>query len=185
MPRLGERVRVSLATAQTWRPPARVPGLLQLDYLTEAARDRVPKEGLGCLVLGSHNALSGHAQPALDALERWLVGNAIGNEAEQLIGLGPGLTPSGDDYFGGVLVALRLTGRGVQADGLWRWLQPRLKQRTSDISAAHLAAAAAGEAHEALHEVLNGELDLDRLDSVGHTSGWDALAGAVAVLKAY
>src|SRR5918999_3077053 len=68
MPRLGERVRVSLATAQTWRPPARVPGLLQLDYLTEAARDRVPKEGLGCLVLGSHNALSGHAQPELDAL---------------------------------------------------------------------------------------------------------------------
>ena len=60
--------------------------------------------------------LSGHAQPALDALERWLVGNALGKEAEQLIGLGPGLTPSGDDYFGGMLVALRLTGRGVQAD---------------------------------------------------------------------
>jgi hypothetical protein len=83
-----------------------------------------------------------------------------------------------------MLVALRLTGRGVQADGLWRWLQPRLKERTSAISAAHLAAAAVGEAHEALHDVLNGSLDLQKLDAVGHCSGWDALAGAVAVLKA-
>jgi hypothetical protein len=71
----------------------------------------------------------------------------------------------------------------MQADGLWRWLKPRLNNRTSAISAAHLAAAAAGEGHEALHRVLNGELDLDALDAVGHTSGWDALAGAVAVMR--
>jgi hypothetical protein len=31
--------------------------------------------------------------------------------------------------------------------------------------------------------VLNGGLDLDALDRIGHTSGWDALAGAVAVLR--
>jgi hypothetical protein len=73
----------------------------------------------------------------------------------------------------------------MQAEGLWRWLQPHLRERTSAISAAHLAAAAAGEGHEALHAVLNGELDLDALDAVGHTSGWDALAGAAAVLKTY
>jgi hypothetical protein len=72
----------------------------------------------------------------------------------------------------------------MQAEGLWRWLQPRMRERTSALSAAHLSAAAAGEAHEALHNVLNGELDLDSLDRVGHCSGWDALAGAVAVLKA-
>jgi hypothetical protein len=71
----------------------------------------------------------------------------------------------------------------MQADGLWRWLEPRLKMRTSAISAAHLAAAAAGQAHEALHEVLNGSLDFKRLDDVGHTSGWDALAGATAVIN--
>jgi hypothetical protein len=171
--------------AKTWQPPPYQPGQPDLSALREAARARVPPQGLGCLILGAHNALSGHAQPALEALERWLVGNALGNEAEQLIGLGPGLTPSGDDYFGGMLVALRLTGRGVQADGLWRWLQPRLKERTSAISAAHLAAAAAGEAHEALHEVLNGSLDLEKLDAVGHCSGWDSLAGAVAVLRSY
>jgi hypothetical protein len=181
LPSLGQRLSVE-ATA-TWQPPAHIPGQPNLEALRKAAKDRAPAQGLGSLVLGAHNGLSGHAQPALEALERWLVGNALGNEAEQLIGLGPGLTPSGDDYFGGMLVALRLTGRGMQADGLWRWLHPRLRDRTSSISAAHLAAAAAGEAHEALHEVLNGELNLDKLDHVGHCSGWDALAGAVAVLK--
>ena len=104
---------------------------------------------------------------------------------------GPGLTPSGDDYLGGVLVALRWVGRGAQADSLWRWLEPRLAAGTSAISAAHLAAAAGGEAHEALHEVLR---DLSAWEApdllpacaarrVGHTSGWDALAGIVAVAR--
>lgn len=185
LPRLGDRVGVSFSRAKPWQPPLPVPGQPQLEKLKAAAGERVPAEGFGCLVIGKHNALSSHAQPALDALERWLVGNAIAEEAAQLIGLGPGLTPSGDDYLGGMLVALRHTGRTMQADGLWRWLQPHLRERTSAISAAHLAAAAAGEGHEALHAVLNGELDLDALDAVGHTSGWDALAGAAAVLKTY
>jgi hypothetical protein len=182
MPALGDRLSVSTQDASVWQPPANAFNL-QLTTLQEAARGRIPAEGLGCLVIGAHNGLSGHAQPALEALERWLVGNALADEAQQLIGLGPGLTPSGDDYLGGMLVALRVSGRSMQAEGLWRWLQPRLKARTSAISAAHLAAAAAGEAHEALHEVLSGSLDLDKLDGVGHCSGWDALAGAVAVLK--
>jgi hypothetical protein len=99
--------------------------------------------------------------------------------------LGPGLTPSGDDYLGGMLVALHALGREAQARGLWRWLQPRLS-RTSAISGAHLEAAAAGEAHEALHEVLSRPSDatVRNLKTLGHCSGWDALAGAVAVLRA-
>ena len=101
-----------------------------------------------------------------------------------LIGLGPGLTPSWDDYLGGALIGLQALGRARQAESLWRWLEPRLAARTSALSAAHLAAAAAGQGHEALHEVLNGSPALDKLDAVGHCSGWDALAGAVAVLRA-
>jgi hypothetical protein len=183
IPPLGARISVDVGDAQVWQPPTPATQA-DLAEIRVRAKDRVPAEGLGCLILGMHNGLSGHAQPALDALERWLVGNALGDEAEQLIGLGPGLTPSGDDFFGGVLVALRLAKRRMQAEGLWRWLAPRLAGRTSAISAAHLAAAAAGEAHEALHEVLAGGLDLDKLDAVGHCSGWDALAGALTVLKA-
>ena len=180
LPVMNEKVFISTDQTETWSPPASH-GLPDVEAIRGMAL--VPEEGLGCLITGRHNALSEHAQPALDAIDRWLAGHTLAKETEMLVGLGPGLTPSGDDYFGGVMLALRLTGRGSQADALWRWLEPRLKERTSAISAAHLAAAAAGEAHEALHEVLNGRLEFDRLDAVGHCSGWDGLAGAMAVLS--
>lgn len=193
-PPLGATVTVLMQEAEIWQPvPPRGTARPNIDALRACLDGHVPDEGLGCLILGVHNALSVHAQPALEALERWLAGHALGNEAAQLIGLGPGLTPSGDDYLGGVLLALRWLGRGAQADSLWRWLEPRLAARTSAISAAHLGAAAAGEVHEALHEVLENlcawqvpdlHPSLARLDAVGHTSGWDALAGVVAVARA-
>jgi hypothetical protein len=192
-PPLGAAVAVSVDAAQAWAPPpVRGTGRPNLEALRACLDGHVPEEGLGCVILGVDNALSVHAQPALEAVDRWLAGNTLGNEAAQLIGLGPGLTPSGDDYLGGVLMALRWVGRGAQADSLWRWLEPLLAQRTSAISAAHLAAAAGGEVHEALHEVLSDlsaweapDLlpSLARLDAIGHTSGWDALAGIVAVAR--
>src|SRR6185436_4306853 len=162
-PALGEKV--SLAVDGIWQPAGLVMSAFPDFYgLRQAARSCTPTEGLGCLVAGTHNALSAHAQPALDAV---------------------------DDYFGGVMVALHLLDRAGQAAALWRWLEPRLAQRSNAISAAHLAAAAAGEAHEALHECLSEifkrepdwDTALDRLDAVGHGSGWNALAGALAVLQ--
>jgi Protein of unknown function (DUF2877) len=192
-PALGETVVVSIENSRSWEPPPLRGGARpQLGALRRCLDGHVPQEGLGCTILGVHNALSVHAQPALEAIDWWLAGNALGNDAAQLIGLGPGLTPSGDDYLGGVLVALRWLGRGAQAESLWRWLGPRLPERTSAISAAHLTAAASGQVHEALHEVLDNlsawqppdlHPSLSRLDAVGHTSGWDALAGIVAVAR--
>lgn len=195
-PSLGAAVVVSTQTAQSWAPPppppARGAARPNLEALGACLDGHVPDEGLGCVILGMHNALSVHAQPALEAIDRWLAGNTLGAEAAQLIGLGPGLTPSGDDYLGGVLVALRWVGRAAHADSLWRWLEPRAAEGTSAISAAHLAAAASGEMHEALHDVLRDlsaweapdlHPNLSRLDAVGHTSGWDALAGIVAVAR--
>jgi hypothetical protein len=184
---LGERLSVDIRHAAVWgSPPATGAFPDNARALAEAAAHRAPAQGLGGLIAGSHNPLSVHAQPALEALERWLVGNALSAEAEALIGLGPGVTAPGDDYLGGMLVALRLAGRGAQAASLWRWLEPRLAGRTREISAAHLAAAAAGEVQEALHEVLNsgvldGEPAFDALDA----AGWDGLAGALAVAKTY
>ena len=190
-PAIGERVSLDTAGAEAWSPPPLPPDVTpDVRALREAARGRVPGEGLGGLVIDAHNVLSGHAQPALEAIDRWLVGNALDDYAEALIGLGPGLTPSGDDYLGGVLIALNQFGRKPQAQSLWRWLQPRLA-RTSDISAAHLAAAATGEGHEALHSCIaalctlapNWTRELAALDSVGHCSGWDSLAGVAAVAR--
>ena len=183
--------RVALSVTERWTPPALPPNpVIDIGALQYAAQGRVPREGLGGLIVGAHNALSGHAQPALDALKRWLIGNALDEDAQMLIGLGPGLTPSGDDYLGGLLIALHALERRPQAQALWRWLEPRLG-RTSAISAAHLAAAATGEGHEALHACLQALASrsadwprtLEQVANVGHVSGWDALAGIAAVAK--
>lgn len=192
-PRMGEHLLLSLDNASLWSPrPLNGSARPNIGALRASLDGHVPQDGLGCTILGVENPLSVHAQPALEALERWLAGHALSPEVEALIGVGPGLTPSGDDYLGGVLIGLRWLGRGAHADSLWRWLEPRLAARTGAISAAHLAAAAAGEGHEALHEVMDNlaawetpslTASLGRLDAVGHTSGWDALAGAVAVAR--
>jgi hypothetical protein len=184
--------RLSVVSSALWTPPPAPPHAApDLGALKAAAHGRAPREGLGCLVVGAHNGLSGHAQPALDAIDRWLVGNALADEAAMLIGLGPGLTPSGDDFLGGAMLALHHVHRASQARALWRWLEPRLA-RTSAISGTHLAAAAAGEGHEAMHAALahlfqrrpGWPTALDALDAIGHCSGWDALAGMVAVARA-
>src|SRR5690349_13220900 len=188
-PPMGERLSVEVGSV--WTPPPAPPHAApDLAALQSAARGRVPPEGFGVLVAGQQNGLSAHAQPGLDALERWLVGNALAEDAAMLLGLGPGLTPSGDDFLGGMMLALHHVHRSAQARGLWRWLEPRLS-RTTPISAAHLAAAAAGEGHEALHAALvhlfqrrpGWPAALDALGAIGHCSGWDALAGAAAVAK--
>ena len=189
-PALGESV--SLCADSTWQPAPLSSSIVpDLTALRGAAQASAPREGLGCLVAGSHNALSAHAQPALEALARWLDGHALEPQVEELVGLGPGLTPAGDDYLGGVLIALRALGRGAQAAALWRHLEARLAGRTNAISAAHLAAAAAGEGHEALHGCLEEAFrpapswgaPLGALGAVGHGSGWNALAGVTAVLN--
>lgn len=174
---IGEKV--SVLVDSVWHPSRTPPAKFT------QPNAKVPEEGLGCLLVGQYNALATHAQPALDALDEWLRhALAVPDDAAGLIGLGPGLTPSGDDYFGGMLVTLRALGRDAQADTLWRWLEPRLAAGTSAISAAHLAAAAAGEAHEIVHEVLADPRQAQKLDGIGHCSGWDAFAGAAAVLRA-
>ena len=66
-------------------------------------------------------------------------------------------------------------------------------QGTNVISAAYLRCAAAGQASGALFDALQSllagrdaavEAALDSLQAIGHTSGLDALAGAVAVCAA-
>lgn len=105
----------------------------------------------------------------------------------RLVGLGPGLTPAGDDALGGASIALHATGRTVLAGSLSGWIERIAPGATSEIARAHLRAAARGEGSAALHAALGAlmrgeEPDLAAIDSIGHSSGWDALAGAVAVL---
>jgi hypothetical protein len=132
------------------------------------------------------------AAPAIAALKDWISGNGGGMPPEAcviLVGLGPGLTPSGDDLVGGVLIALRSLGQHDAADRLAVWIL-RLADRTNTISQAHLTAATAGEGSAALHAALSALATgddqalaraVDALAAIGHVSGWDALAGVALV----
>ena len=136
------------------------------------------------------------ARPAVDALESWI---AAGRDAaprepiERLLGLGPGLTPSGDDFLGGMMIALSMSGRAEAAAALAAPVLATAPLATNRISAAHLGAAARGLGADALHRAIDALASGDRgalapalrgLDAIGHSSGWDAMAGAVSALKA-
>jgi hypothetical protein len=137
--------------------------------------------------------IGAQAGDGVAALQAWLRHSADDppEQAASLIGLGPGLTPSGDDLLGGMLVALHALGDTATARRLGDWVLARAATATSRISLAHLRCAAAGEAAEPLHLLLAAlgmpgtpglDAALARLAAIGHSSGLDALAGAALVL---
>ena len=111
-----------------------------------------------------------------------------------LVGLGPGLTPSGDDMLVGALIALHALGLRDLRHAIWSAIAPVVAIQTNQISKAHLSAAAEGQCSAALSDIVAALMcgsvrdltpALRNITTVGHCSGWDALAGAVVVLRAY
>jgi hypothetical protein len=115
-----------------------------------------------------------------------------------LLGLGGGLTPSGDDFVGAALFARRLLSDAGAADAAaWKRAATTIvaaaPARTHPLSATLLGDLADGQAHASLHDLVHG-LARDapaaahdaarRLVGLGHSSGWDMLAGLVAGLAA-
>jgi hypothetical protein len=165
--------RLATSDAAEWRPR---PGTPRLDPGAVALL-APPEEGLGAIAvalargtaLPTTSPLLRRAVPAVEALRRRDL-----DRASCLFGLGPGLTPSGDDLVGGFLLARPDAALGA-------WAVAAARARTSPISAAHLAAAAAGEASAVFHDALAGG-PLGPLLALGHSSGWDMLAGAMLAL---
>lgn len=102
-------------------------------------------------------------------------------EAERLIGLGPGLTPEGDDLLAGAL-ALSAVLHG-ELPGV---LPDDLRARTTKLSATLLELAARGAVMEPVHGLLTRDwrAALSRLRRVGHSTGRAYAAGAGAALSA-
>ena len=121
--------------------------------------------------------------------------------AENLVGLGPGLVPSGDSMISGLLLALRLLG-GATAGGtkpVWLadWLGATVtayaEQRTTTLAAALLHCAARGQAAEEVSAVLRGFAGQEPVEPVarrllvaggqpGTELTWGLLAGCGAAL---
>ena len=152
---VGSAVEIFVGASKVWTPP--VPGALPV----------LPKQEIPASI----------RKPAASFLE-WIAGK--GEPDDSLIGLGSGLTPAGDDFVGGALIAMRAFGHQGLADQVSAWALPLAATNTSRISRAHLECAAAGEGHEYLHDFLSSPTreNLAKLSSIGHTSGLDAAAGA-------
>ena len=107
----------------------------------------------------------------------------------KLIGLGGGLTPSGDDLICGALYALHYCERTRGAARLLADAALKAKNNTNVISRRYLESAARGEYFGLVADLINAlcgngdtEATLDALLTVGSSSGGDIAAG---ILLAY
>jgi len=178
----GREVVVDLSAAVAWSPrlPATARSLAHRGLHVaqpEAAGDpfaRAAAPRINALRLG---LLSGDAQVARTA-------------ALALIGLGIGLTPSGDDFLVGLLAGLEATDNGMR-EALAAVIGREAPGRTTTFGAALLHHACRGEFSQRLHDVLIATARhdraalrhaIDRAMAYGATSGADTLAGLFLAL---
>jgi hypothetical protein len=184
-----------------WTATSLQAGLAAVDEVWDIAPAEDGLAAMGSARLPSVlSRVAAAAAPGLAALKRLVEAGLRGHrsgsqddaEIAGLIGLGPGLTPSGDDLLGGALVALASLGFAGTRDMLWNACRADL-DRTNDVSAAHLHCAALGCAASALHKAIDatiaGRVDhiataVAGLSGIGHSSGRDAFAGALVVFRA-
>jgi hypothetical protein len=180
--------------------------LHRLDTLINLVTPLIPADGLARVI--PHTAAIANGEPpridtenpatilAMPRLCR-LADGLIHSEPETLdravtglLGLGPGLTPSGDDLLGGLLVALRAMPDAAShpiVELLAECVTRHATIKTTRISSTMLEQSARGNGSAAQHRLLRCLLGTDsrsgitsaalELIQVGHTSGWDTLAG--------
>lgn len=180
-----------------WWDPAPVLGPLSVARLTHGAAALETVTADAPFGLAGHEALAVLAESCATAN----LAHAV-DAAEQIVGLGPGLTPSGDDILAGLLLSLRLLGGSVSRGGTAVWLADWLgaavttdaSTRTTTLAATLLHCAAHGQAAAEVAAVLRGVAGQEplypairRLLNVGHTSGadlaWGLLAGCRSALR--
>jgi hypothetical protein len=134
--------------------------------------------------------------PLLDSARASLDAPLAAKVLEQLAGLGPGLTPSGDDFIVGYLAALHSRCRLDSAlrpflDGLISPLA-RVASASNLISRQFMLNALDGEFAEGLavvvaaiaaHDGQRARAAAERLACLGHSSGCDSLLGLLFGLR--
>ena len=197
---LGNLLSFSSRKIKIWTPPNNfyvIPSKVQagLEKLLLLAQKYFPIDGLASLVLynDTKTNILDIAKPAIYDLSDIFRLRVFDKSVNTLIGLGPGLTPSGDDFLVGMLVTLNLLGEKKLLELLVKEIN-NTASRTNDISKVHLKAASRGLGAEPLHSVIIGIVNNDteelrkslrNIDNIGHCSGWDALTGIFITLKAW
>ena len=224
---IGGPVVLAMSDAAEWRPAVIVTaapaarvlrGLRRVSF--ELGR-RAPVTGLAPLVPHVESlvnekmsrpvpdtGLLHDALPAIDLLVRsmWLRDSGgVDSAVRRLLGLGPGLTPSGDDFLCGFMAAGMATmgasgpetPRSREFDGAWSDVAESISlhaaSMTTEVSASFLEFAICGIASSAVHDLIEGLLDADdeprtistagTLTEIGHSSGWDCLLGTLLGMR--
>lgn len=206
---IGSVCRIDCSAAKLWQPRyrRRIDRAALRQGLARLATEmrHVEPGGLGALILPmlspetapGEDALLRRAYPAMQALQADLFAiprrrKAVAGNVACLVGLGPGLTPSGDDFLGGMMAAMSFLGRKDIARQIAAIALPAAREGTNLISYAHMRCAAAGQMSAVLWDVIVSLCEagedlsaaLQRAARVGHTSGWDMSAGAAAACAA-
>lgn len=109
--------------------------------------------------------------------------NQAARELIRIIGLGNGLTPSGDDFLCGLLAGLTYNSKKKEVMNLLTALKVQIaenRNRTNDISGAFLKCAIDGYYSEAVLKIpmQTNSTGIKKLFSeIGHSSGADTLCG--------
>lgn len=112
----------------------------------------------------------------------------------QLAGLGQGLTPAGDDFIIGAILAVWIIHPPEVASVLAKEITNIAAPLTTSLSAAWLRSAGKGEAGILWHEFFNAlafgdstqiEKTANSILAIGETSGVDALAGFFGVCMSF
>ena len=208
---IGWQLTLELAGAQVWIPAAIVRELpaqevqRRLKLAAEIGVASAPAGGLAPLLpealslaggsadlptaRAGHDLVVQRARTLLAELaaaireRRWSDTHA---PARALSGLGPGLTPAGDDLLAGLALGLR-TALGTLPPEFQTALTEAVIDRTTDLAAARVRHAAGGHPDERVHQLLTVLVTAPAPDVLpaavrslleyGHSSGADMLVG--------
>ena len=186
-------------------PRAAAPSMLAqaCEAVVRRAATEAPAEGFGRILAGAkgpRDAFARIARRRLAGLRSWLVASMTARKApadpvRDLVGLGTGLTPSGDDVLIGALALLdALAQDHADADAMRANLARAVGDLppglTSPLSHCFLRVAAAGHVGQRLHTAVSSCVTGDAyaaiaaVHGIGHSSGWDMLAGMATALDA-
>jgi len=209
--KFGKGLKISLSGAEIWRPKRGVKKPIDiklvkrnLSLLKEIASRR--SEGFGQLVRQIENMISGArfndgqlnqvSRLGLPHIKSLVSGiksedlELVRLSAKNLVGLGPGLSPSGDDLLAGFMVGLRWTVNSFNGDvncvdEINRTIA-HVAEGTTMLGKQLLIRAAAGEVNEAveglLEAILAGQIEevrtaTEKVLAIGETSGVDSIVG--------
>jgi hypothetical protein len=151
--------------------------------------------------LDDHSGLLNHQHLPITPISNSLISSLVNTNlasslkaAQQLAGLGIGLTPAGDDFIMGAILAAWILHPPDVASELAKEITDTVAPLTTSLSAALLKSAGRGDAGQVWHDLFDALISadkmviqesVDQLLSVGHTSGADALTGFLGVFNSY